>query len=236
MIVNGELNPTQLRDLRKTLAGLEMPKKKRQRLLWRIAKLGIIPASKRNARNQTGPDGQPWERRKRGGKKMLRGLPKLLHVKELPEQEAVRIYLQGGNYRSGAKKIPAGYVGAVHDAGAQIKVSAASYKTQPSQTGQKATRRQAKKLRDLGYKVRFEGRWVKPAVSYITAEISRAQAGLIIKKLSQAQSKKSWVINLPSRVFLGVSDEEFNKILARQLQGIGFGWDVNAQDIRGANS
>ena len=30
-----------------------------------------------------------------------------------------------------------------------------------------------------------------------------------------------------------MSDEEFNKALARQLQAIGFGWDVNAQDIKG---
>lgn len=30
-----------------------------------------------------------------------------------------------------------------------------------------------------------------------------------------------------------VLHEDFNKALARQLQAIGFGWDVNAQDIRG---
>jgi hypothetical protein len=45
--------------------------------------------------------------------------------------------------------------------------------------------------------------------------------------------KTSWTIDLPSRAFLGMGDEDFNKALARQLQAIGFGWDVNAQDIRG---
>lgn len=228
-----QLNPAQVSELSRMLAGLEMPKKKRQRLLYRMASLGIIPASKRHARNQTSPDGQPWEPRKRGKKKMLLGLPKLLKVKELPEQDAVRIYLQGGNYRSGNKRMPAGYVGAVHDAGAQIRVKAANYASQPQQSGKMATRRQAKKLRDLGYRVKWQGRQVKPAVSYITAEMTRSQAGLIIKKLSQTQRKEAWVIALPSRVFLGVSDDEFNNIMARQLQAIGFGWDVNAQDIIG---
>lgn len=230
------LNSSQAKALRKTLAGLDMPRKKRQRLLWRMASLGIIPASKRHARNQTSPDGQPWEPRQRGKKKMLLGLAKLLKVKELPEQEAVRIYLQGGDHQSGGKRMPAGYIGAVHDAGATIKASAANYKSQPSQAGQKATKRQAKKLRELGFKVKWGERRVKPAVSYITAQMSRAQAGYLIKKLSKAEKKNAWTITLPSRVFLGVSDDEFNNIMARQLQGIGFGWDVNAQDIKGRNS
>ena len=42
--------------------------------------------------------------------------------------------------------------------------------------------------------------------------------------------KTSWAINVPARAFLGMNDDEFNKALARQLQAIGFGWDVNAQD------
>jgi hypothetical protein len=59
------------------------------------------------------------------------------------------------------------------------------------------------------------------------------QAGLLIRKLSGKAVKNSWQIDLPARVFLGMSDDEFNKALARQLQAIGFGWDVNAQDIKG---
>lgn len=42
-------------------------------------------------------------------------------------------------------------------------------------------------------------------------------------------------MDLPAREFLGMSDEDFSQALARQLQGIGFGWDVRAQDIRGRN-
>ncbi len=232
-IINGELNRAQAAELRRVLKETEMPKAKRQRLLWRIAKYGIIQASKRNARNQQTPDGESWPKRKRGKKKMLRKLPKLLKVKELPAIEAVRIYLFGGNYKNGDKNVPAGYVGAVHQGGATINMKASSYSGQPSQGGQMATRRQAKKLRDLGYKVRWGERWIKPAISYITAEMKTDQAGFLIKKLSGRKSKRTWTIDIPARVFLGVSDEEFNKILARQMQGIGFGWDVKAQDIEG---
>ena len=32
-----------------------------------------------------------------------------------------------------------------------------------------------------------------------------------------------------------MSDADFNKALARQLQAIGFGWNVKAQDIKGNN-
>jgi len=232
-IVNGELNKNQLRALKQALKDNEVPKAKRQRLLWRIAKRGIIPASKRNARNQMAPDGSAWPARKRGRRKMLRQLPKLLKVREMPELEAVRIYLHGGNYRSGSRRMPAGVIGAVHQEGAQITVRASSYNGQPSQEGKNATRRQARRLRDLGYKVWWNGKWVKPAVSYITAEMSMKKAGFLIKKLSRTARKTAWTIDIPSRVFLGVSDDEFNKILARQLQGIGFGWEVKAQDIKG---
>lgn len=61
MIINGELSRPQLRELRKELAKLEMPQAKRQRLLWRMAKYGVIAAAKRNVRNQQQPDGTPWE-------------------------------------------------------------------------------------------------------------------------------------------------------------------------------
>ncbi|EGD2452015.1 hypothetical protein J0X75_004755 [Salmonella enterica] len=45
--------------------------------------------------------------------------------------------------------------------------------------------------------------------------------------------KTSWTVDLPARVFLGMNDDEFDKALARQLQAIGFGWNVKAQDIKG---
>lgn len=231
-IIQGDLSRQQLRKLHEALASVGLPDKKRQRLLWRIAKLGIIVAAKRNQRNQAAPDGTPWTPRKRGKGKMLRGLPKLLAVRELPQIKAVRIYLRGGSYRNGPTPVAAGLIGAVHQRGSSMTVKAENA-PRLDQSNRPALPRQAKKLRALGYKVRKGKRLVKPSSRQIIETMSMAQAGLLIRKLSDRPAKTTWTIDLPARVFLGVSDTEFNKILARQLQAVGFGLDVNAQDIRG---
>lgn len=229
-IITGGLQPNQLAQLRRALAAADLKPKQRQRLLWRIAKLGIIVAAKRNQRNQTTPDGQPWAPRKRGKGKMLKQLPKLLHVREMPEIEAVRIYLRGGNYRNSSGPVSAGLIGAVHQDGASTSANAGQM-PRPDQTGKPALLRQAKRLRALGYTVVRGTKRVVPSSRQIMATLSMAQAGMLIKKLKGTPKKTSWKIDVPARVFLGVSDSDFNKILARQLQAIGFGWDVNAQDM-----
>lgn len=232
MKIDGGLDKRQLKELRQALAAAELKPKQRQRLLWRIAKLGIINAARRHQRNQVTPDGQPWPKRKRGKGKMLRQLPRLLHVREMPEREAVRIYLKGGNYRNNSGTVSAGLIGAVHQEGAAIQMSAEKM-PRPDQRGKPALMSQAKRLRALGYRVWKKGRYVKASSRQIMESMSMAQAGLLIKKLRGKPTKSTWTIDIPARVFLGVSDTEFNKILARQLQAIGFGWNVNAQDIKG---
>ena len=231
-MIRGNLNQDQLKQMRAMIAAADLKPKQRQRLLWRIAKLGIIAAAKRNQRNQSAPDGTPWAPRKRGKSKMLKGLPKLLAVREMPEIQGVRIYLKGGSYRNGTKPISAGLVGAAQQGGVSIKMTASST-PRKSQVNRPALQRQAKKLRALGYKMRNGSRWIKPSSKKIVGTLSMAQAGLLIKKLRGTPSKSVWTIQLPARVFLGVSNDEFNKIIARQMQAIGFGWNVNAQDIRG---
>ncbi|MEA7931618.1 hypothetical protein ONJ16_25315, partial [Salmonella enterica subsp. enterica serovar Montevideo] len=48
------------------------------------AKYGVIAAAKRHVRNQESPDGQKWPGRKTKRKgKMLRNLPKLIHLYSL---------------------------------------------------------------------------------------------------------------------------------------------------------
>ena len=230
MFAGGELNPEQLAGLQNALASLDLPPRKRQRLLWRLAKYGLIAAAKRNVRNQQSPDGNAWAGRKtkRRGK-MLRNLPKLLHVREMPEIDAVRVYLQGGGYRNGASPVPAGVVGYSQQYGMSVRVNRSGQRSR-AEPGKKATIAQAKKLRALGYAVKRGKRWKKPTYRQITDTLTYAQAGVIIRKMSGRAVKTSWVINVPARAFLGMNDDEFNKALARQLQAIGFGWDVNAQD------
>ncbi|EPN2803319.1 phage virion morphogenesis protein [Serratia marcescens] len=230
--VEGGLDRRQLKELRRALAEADLKPRQRQRLLWRIAKYGLIVAAKRNQRKQATPDGQPWPKRKRGKGKMLRQLPKLLHVRDMPERQAVRIYLKGGQYHNGSGPVSAGLIGAVHQGGASIPMNGDRL-PRPNQAGKPALLRQAKRLRALGYKVWKKGRYVKATSRHIMETMSMAQAGLLIKKLRGKPTKKTWKIDIPARVFLGVSDSEFNNILARQLQAIGFGWQVKAQDIKG---
>ena len=228
MNFNGELNAAQLRELRQTLAGLELPQKKRQRLIWRLAKYGLIPAAKRHVRNQQTPDGRAWaKRRTRRKGKMLRNLPGLLHIREMPEIDGVRVYLQGGGYRNGARSVPAGVVGYAQQEGTKATVRAGQVKPK-QQAGRMASTVQAKKLRALGYRVQKGKRWRKPPLKEITDTMTYAQAGLLIRKLSGKAAKSVWTVDLPARPFLGMNDDEFNKALARQLQSIGYGWDINA--------
>lgn len=233
MIVGGELNKSQLAELRKTLASADLLPAKRQRLLWRLAKYGLIAAAKRNVRNQAGPDGEAWAGRKtRRRGKMLRNLPKLLHIRDMPEISAVRVYLQGGGYRNGTRDVPAGVVAYSQQNGMNVSISRRSV-ARKSREGQMATPAQVKRLRGLGYRVRKGKRWRKPTAKELLASMPYDQAGLLIRKLSGKAVKESWIIDLPAREFLGISDEDFSKALARQLQGIGFGWNVKAQDIKG---
>lgn len=232
-IFGAELNKAQLKELKEALAGLDLPQQKRQRLIWRLAKYGVIPSAKRNVRNQQTPDGTAWQKRRTNRKgKMLRNLPKLLHIREMPEIDAVRLYLQGGGYRNGDKDVPAGVVGNAQQDGMKARVRAGQIKPR-QEAGRMASIAQAKKLRALGYSVKKGNRQRKPAFRDITETMTYAKAGVLIRALSGKAVKESWSIDLPSRPFLGMSDDDFNKALARQLQAIGYGWDVNAQDIRG---
>ncbi|HHH1591129.1 TPA: phage virion morphogenesis protein [Yersinia enterocolitica] len=232
MIINGELSKKQLTELQQALKRLDLPPPKRQRLLWRLAKYGVMTAAKRNVRNQQAPDGTPWQGRQTNQRgKMLRNMPKLLHIREMPEISAVRLYLQGGGYRNGEKPVPAGVVGYGQQNGMHVTINrSAVAKTVPPE--RPATIKQAKRLRALGYKVRKGKRWRKPPYKEIVENMRFAQAGLLIRKLSGKAAKSAWTVDVPAREFLGMSDDDFNKALARQLQAIGFGWDVKEQDIK----
>lgn len=232
-VFGAEIDAAQLRDMRRAVAQLGLSQKQRQRFIWRMAKYGVIPAAKRNVRNQQAPDGTPWEGRKsRRRGKMLRNLPNLLHIREMPEIDAVRLYLQGGGYRNGSASVPAGVVGYAQHEGMSTTVRAR--KSGRPSPGKMATLGQAKKLRRLGYRVKKGRRWRKPPFKEITGTMGYAQAGLLIRKLSGKVAKTAWTVDLPARQFLGMSSDDFNKALVRQLQAIGFGWDVNSQDIRGS--
>ncbi|HBM2908090.1 TPA: hypothetical protein LVL19_003597 [Klebsiella michiganensis] len=196
---------------------LELTPRKRRRLLLRIARHGIIAAAKRNQRRQQSPDGTPWPARKGGKGKLLPKLPKLLAVREVPEQEKVVIYLRG----DGRRGLPPGALGHIHAQGMTTTINAGNLRARSAQGV--ATKAQARALRKLGHKHRRDGRLVKSSAAWIEANLDAAQAGLLIRKLSGQPVHTTWRIELPAREFLGVDDDEFARILARQLQGLNYG-------------
>lgn len=225
MQITGSLRNDQRKELVKALNKLEMPPKKRQILLRRMARNGIIAAAKRHQRQQTNPDGSAWPARKQGKQKMLRKLPQLLAIKEIPERQAVKIYLKGGKV--------ANAIGVRHDQGEKTTKKASDYTRSSGQRTEKMTDKQAIELFKLGYQ-RWNGRrYVRAKKKDIPTLLNRAQAGLVIRKLRGEPSKRIWTIEIPSRVFLGISDDEFNKMMARELQGIHFGSNVKPNDIKG---
>ena len=108
---------------------------------------------------------------------------------------------------------------------------------QPGESAEKnegmATLKQARRLRQLGY---MPYPVTDPRVAKldeILVSLTRDKAGLIIRNMEGREAKKTWKNTLPAREFLAVSDDEFNKILARQLQAVNYGLGVRAQDVKG---
>ena len=221
------LNRAQWEALKKDLAALELPPNKRKRLLWRLLKLGVMPAARRHQKQQANAEGVKWPKRQNGFKgKMMRGLPKMMAIRELAASDSAKIYLRGN------KKTSPGVVGNMQQSGFTTTVTAdQAKKRKSSEAG--ATLRQAKRLLDLGYTVFPKTAPRNPSVSEIMDSLSRDKAGAIIRSLEGRKAKTSWTVTLPGREWLAVNDDEFNKMLARQMQAINYGGGVRAQDIKG---
>ncbi|CAD7364895.1 hypothetical protein AT328_002250 [Escherichia coli] len=236
--LHGELNRTQLKQLQTMLANGELPPAKQQRLLQRIAKRGVIPAAKRHVREQKNVDGSSFAERRYGNRPLLKGLPKFLKVHDMPSAKSVRIYAAGRSYRQphNHREISVGAVGYIQSHGVTFTVNASQLKTDAMEKASKepCSRRQAIKLRKLGYTVSDKKRGTrrKPSTADIRTSLTKGQAGVIIRSMEGIPSKSCWTITIPPRQFLGVSNEEFARILSRQLQGINYGWQTKPQDIK----
>ncbi|MGE6107891.1 phage virion morphogenesis protein [Aeromonas sobria] len=210
---------------------LALPPKKRQRLVWRAAN-EMKKLAARNVRGQQDPNGNPWAPRKRGKRKMLRGLPKLLQIRE-PRQDVAEL-----GFRKGTMSAHAGVIAGTHQKGHTYQVTAASRRRIASTLGGKdkpASKAQARKLRELGFKRpgKRKHSYRSASLGWITGSLNYAQAGLLIKKLKDEPVKSSWEIQLPARPFLGANTRQREQAFARALQSIDYGWDINQQDLKG---
>ncbi|BCS49601.1 hypothetical protein JUNP479_2319 [Aeromonas jandaei] len=209
---------------------LALPPKKRQRLVWRAAN-EMKKLAARNVRQQQDPNGNAWAPRKRGKRKMLRGLTKLLVIHE-PSQDVAEL-----GFKKGSMNVHAGVVANTHQKGHTYKVTAASRRRIAASDGGKnkqASKAQARKLRELGFKRpgKRKKSYRSASLGWITGNLNYAQAGLLIKKLKDEPVKESWEIELPARPFLGANAKQREQAFARALQSINYGWDVNKQEMK----
>lgn len=180
------------------LALLRLDRNKRRRVL-RSAGRKVRRDSRANLRDQSGIDGRRWKGRVNGGKKrMLKKIGKHLQVQTSDQNVNVTF----GNTRVGK-------VARVHQEGIKQTMTAdEAAKIYDSPGDDSATRRQARALREEGYKVRKNKRYKQPSIRWIVENLSKSQAGLILRTLRSSESKKRWDIHTPQRDFLGQNLEQ----------------------------
>ncbi|ECI4647297.1 hypothetical protein DQY68_24230 [Salmonella enterica subsp. salamae] len=229
-----------MRQIKDAIARYDLTPAKRKRLLWRIAKNGVIGATKANARKQHTPDDKAWPERAKGHghKKMIRKLPGMLGVRQV-DGDTVKVVFNGG------ERTKAAVVAWAQQHGATIRMSRSRLKRNGGkQRSHAATRYQAKKLVSLGFKApvmvqkgrkgkyTHERQYRAVSQKWICEHLNMAQAGLIIRKLEGKAPVNSWTIRLPPRPFLGITDDQLAASIAREMRGIQYGSDIKKQDIK----
>ena len=200
LTMSGQLSVHQRLDV------LRLTAQKRKRITGQIGRKFRVVSRKR-LREQKNINGTSWT--KRAGKskrKMLRGLSKRMVVRA----DANKVDVGFNNASTGriAKQQQEGMSETFTAAKA-----ARAYGTPPADAP--ATRPQAKRLRALDYKIRRgNGKgWKKATLNWITSNLSSAQAGVIIRSMSNEPSKSQWAIHLPARSFLGATQHDINTMV-----------------------
>ena len=199
---------------------LALPPQKRRRLMNNVSKR-VRSLSRQRVRNQENLDGSPFAPRKdtsvKGKKKMEAGLAKLLDVVRLSDTEA----------ELGWRNRLTRYVASQQHHGGVERVTAQQMrKLTEVPPGTAATEKQAKRLRQLGYKVRLPGKKTatRPSVAWIQQHLEYPKAGLLIRVLDNERKAstgaQSWEIKLPARQFLGASQSETKALVNLVLRQI----------------
>ena len=211
-----DLDVRGLLDVDAQLALLELSPQLRRRLLNNVTKR-VRSMSRKRVRTQQNLDGTPFAERKgsaKGKKKMEAGLAKLLQVTRVSPDEA----------ELGWKNALTRWVAAQQHNGATERRTAAQMRRwNRVPPGVACTDKQAKRLRQLGFRVRVPGKksLSKPSVAWIQEHVNYAKAGLLIRILNDEKSEtsgaQSWDITLPKRQFLGVGIGQETSQLVNQV-------------------
>ena len=211
-----DLDVRGLLDVDAQLALLELSPQLRRRLLNNVTKR-VRSMSRKRVRTQQNLDGTPFAERKgsaKGKKKMEAGLAKLLQVTRVSPDEA----------ELGWKNALTRWVAAQQHNGATERRTAAQMRRwNRVPPGVACTDKQAKRLRQLGFRVRVPGKksLSKPSVAWIQEHVNYAKAGLLIRILNDEKTEtsgaQSWDITLPKRQFLGVESGSETRDLVNQV-------------------
>jgi phage virion morphogenesis protein len=203
-----EINIDGLIPATRRLNSLRLTGIKKRRELTKLCRK-VISNSKRRVRNQTDLDGSPYEKRwkkRKDRRKMLAGLAQRLKVIRNDGSNGV-IGLAGASAR----------IAAAQQYGQVLSVTALSDNAAISRNSRAsdddpATRKQAKNLRDLGFKVKGK----KPLISWVVGNLKVKQAAAIIKYLRLKQgitAQTNWTTVLPARSFLGATSAEVEELI-----------------------
>lgn len=210
---------------------LDTPVKARKRALKAVAKKVRQNSIKRTL-NQTDLEGQAfgtYSTKTNHGRprrrKMLTRLARRMKTVSITDDRAI----------VGWRNSVEGQIGARHQFGYKETFSAEHLRRERSENRAAidrlpATRRQAKRLIDEGYKVRrANGRGYKtPTIKWIVDNMKMGQAGFILRVLRGR--KELWDVVLPPRSFLGVTDDEKIELIALMIHE--FHAALNAQEER----
>ena len=223
MRISGELNQEQLRHLNSEIERMNLTPMQCRKLLYRIMKYGVLPATKRNIKRQKTPDGAKFDKRKSRRKaKLLSKIAKNIVIKSSSNEG--KAYFRGVYKSSRTKTIPVGVVAKTQQDGLTVTQNKNQFENQTHNTNKGSiTARQIKRLRKLGHTHSKNKKSIRSSVKWLQANLSEAQAGITIRNMLEHPPKSSWDIKIPAREFLGISDDDFMKSVKRELRNINYG-------------
>ncbi|PMJ92855.1 phage virion morphogenesis protein [Vibrio sp. 10N.261.55.A7] len=193
---------------------LMLDRKTRTRL---YRKLGaqLVKKTKANIRAQRNPDGSPWKKRKNGKKKVLQGFTR--KVKHFQKNSNRDLYVGWPSARGRVARQH--HYGIAERSGLSKRRRQAARNKEPKKTD-KATREQAKQLRDLGFRLKPEGRQKrgkKPTLKWMTEHMTVGQAAKTIQELENKTPARDWQIERPERQLIGISPKRMAMMIKKEL-------------------
>ncbi len=168
----------------------------------------VISNSKKRTTRQVDVKGIPFKKHARGRKrKMIVRLARKLKVVDISDDQATIGFFNSFHSSIAAKQ----------QFGHTQAFTASQFKANGKlDTKGPATRRQAKALKEAGYKVKIKSRGYRtPSIKWITENLNIGKAGVIIRALRG--KKQAWKTKLPARAFLGTTDAELNQITEQTI-------------------